>query len=64
VALGEMAYHYLTGENEALEKVRGVVHTQETYMLIPTYHPSYLLRNPSVKKEVFEDLKKVKELLT
>jgi DNA polymerase len=64
VALGEMAYHYLTGENEALEKARGVVHTQETYTLIPTYHPSYLLRNPSAKKEAFEDLKKVKELLT
>ena len=27
--------------------------------LIPTFHPSYLLRNPSAKKEAWDDLKKV-----
>ncbi len=30
---------------------------------IATYHPSFLLKNPSLKKEVFEDLKKVRGLL-
>ena len=26
---------------------------------MPTYHPAYLLRNPSVKKDVWEDMKAV-----
>lgn len=63
VALGESAYHYLTGDDTPIEKVRGTIHKQNGYTLISTYHPSYLLRNPSAKKEVFEDLKQIKELL-
>jgi DNA polymerase len=26
---------------------------------MPTFHPAYLLRNPSAKREVWDDLKKV-----
>lgn len=63
VALGETAYYYLTGDETKINKIRGTMHTQDGYTIIPTYHPSYLLRNPSAKKEVFEDLKKVKELM-
>jgi len=63
VTLGGTAYHYLTGDETGITKVRGTLHQQNGYMLIPTYHPSYLLRNPSAKREVFEDLKKVKALL-
>ena len=63
VALGATAYHYLSGDDSAISKVRGTVHTQEGYTLIPTYHPAYLLRNPSAKKEAFEDLKLVKSLM-
>ncbi len=63
VALGYTAYHYLSGDNTDISKVRGTVHKQNTYTLIPTYHPSYLLRNPSAKKLVLEDLKMIKGLL-
>jgi len=63
LTLGATAYHYLTGDDTGITKVRGTVHTYGTATLIPTYHPSYLLRNPSAKKEVFEDLKKVKALM-
>ncbi len=63
VALGATAYHYLSGDDTAISKIRGSIHKQEGYTLIPTYHPSYLLRNPSAKKDVFEDLKMVKELM-
>jgi len=63
VALGATAYHYLSGDDTAIAKVRGSIHKQHGYTLIPTYHPSYLLRNPSAKKDVFEDLKMVKELM-
>jgi len=63
VTLGGTAYHYMTGDETGITKVRGTLHQQNGYTLIPTYHPSFLLRNPSAKKEVFEDLKKVKALL-
>ena len=63
VALGETAYHYLTGDDSDIIEVRGTLHKQDTYTVIPTYHPNYLLRNPSAKKDVFDDLKKIKELM-
>lgn len=63
VTLGATAYHYLTGDETSITKIRGILHKQNGYTIIPTYHPSYLLRNPSAKKEVFEDLLKVKELI-
>ena len=64
LAFGELAYQYLTGDDSSISEARGTVHEKEAYKVIPTYHPSYLLRNPSAKKDVFEDLKKVKELMT
>ena len=64
LAFGELAYQYLTGDDSSISEVRGTVHEKEAYKVIPTYHPNYLLRNPSAKKDVFEDLKKVKELMT
>lgn len=63
IALGATAYHYITGDETEINKVRGTLYKQNEYTVIPTYHPSYLLRNPSAKKEVFEDLLKVKELM-
>ncbi len=63
VALGEMAYHYLTGDDSELSQVRGTLHKQDNYTIIPSYHPNYLLRNPSAKKDALEDLKKVKALI-
>jgi DNA polymerase len=63
VTFGEIAYRYLTGDDSSLTDIRGTVHEKDDYKVIPTFHPSYLLRNPSAKKEVLEDLKKVKALL-
>ncbi len=63
VALGATAYHYLSGDETKITKIRGVLHKREDYTLMATYHPSYLLRNPSAKKDVFEDMLKIKSLL-
>jgi DNA polymerase len=60
LTLGATAYHYLTGDDSGITKVRGTVHTYGDTLLVPTYHPSYLLRNPSAKKEVFSDLLHIK----
>ena len=64
VALGSVAYRYLTNDLEnGITKVRGKLMKFGSIDLIPTYHPSYLLRNPSAKRDVFVDMKKVKEIL-
>ncbi len=63
VALGATAYHYLTGDDSPVTKVRGTMQTHKGNMILPTYHPSYLLRNPSAKKEVYLDLLKVEKYL-
>ncbi|WP_457595779.1 uracil-DNA glycosylase [Hydrogenimonas sp.] len=63
VALGATAYHYLTGDKTGITKIRGSVIDMGAYKLVPTYHPSYLLRNPSAKKEAYMDLLTVKGLL-
>lgn len=63
VALGGTAYHYLTGDRTGITKVRGEVVEMGAFRLVPTYHPSYLLRNPSAKKEVYHDLLKIKGML-
>jgi len=63
IALGATAYHYLSGDDSDISKVRGRMQEQNGYKLMPTYHPSYLLRNPSAKKDVLEDLKIVKGMM-
>jgi len=63
VALGATAYHYLTGDDSPITKVRGTPQEYKGNTILPTYHPSYLLRNPSAKKEVFVDLKRILTLL-
>ncbi len=64
VSLGSTSYRYLTGDrNGAISRVRGEVFDFGNAKLIPTYHPSYLLRNPSAKKDLYLDMLKVKAML-
>ena len=63
ITLGEEAYHYLTNDTSEFKEVRGSVIESQNYLIVPTYHPNFLLKNPSLKKEVFIDLQKVKSLL-
>jgi DNA polymerase len=64
VTLGPSSYHHLMDDYDTpISKVRGEVLTLDNALLIPTYHPSFLLRNPSSKKEVYQDMLKVKSLL-
>lgn len=63
MVFGSTAYHYLTDDDTPIEKVRGTIQTYKDCLLLPTYHPGYLLRNPSAKKEVFEDLLKIKSYI-
>lgn len=64
VALGSTSYHYLTEDYDMpISKIRGEILELGDAKLIPTYHPSFLLRNPSAKKDVYADMLKVKRLL-
>lgn len=64
VALGSTAFNYLSNNDTPISKVRGHFFEGNGYKILPTFHPSYLLRNPSAKKEAFEDMLKVKSFLT
>ena len=51
-------------DTEVITKIRGKEFEFKGITLIPTYHPAYLLRNPSAKKEVWQDLKKIIKILS
>ena len=63
VTLGEEAYATLTQDHDNFENVRGHVIDFQGYKLVPLYHPSYLLRNPELKKATLADLKTVQSSL-
>ena len=63
VALGTFAARALLRTLDPISRLRGRVYEYRGAKLIPTFHPAYLLRNPSSKREVWEDMKLVRELL-
>jgi len=56
VALGATAATYLLGGKSPLARLRGRIHEARGAKLIVTYHPAYLLRDPTQKKEAWKDL--------
>ena len=64
VALGKYAAQTLLRVDTPISRLRGRVFDYRGAQLIPTFHPAYLLRNPSSKREVWEDMKLVKRLLS
>jgi uracil-DNA glycosylase family 4 len=63
VALGTHAAHTLLKTDVPISSIRGRQHDFRGAILIPTFHPAYLLRSPERKREVWEDMKLVKALL-
>lgn len=59
VALGKFASQTLLQTETPISKLRGNFHEFRGTLLMPTYHPAYLLRNPPSKREAWEDLKQV-----
>ena len=63
VGMGATAIKCLLGKTSGIIRLRGTWQDYEGIKLMPTFHPTYLLRNPSKKKEVWQDLQLVlKEL--
>ena len=63
VALGSFAAKTLLKTNDPISRLRGRVFEYHGAQLVPTFHPSFLLRSPNQKKYAWDDLKKVLVLL-
>jgi len=63
VCLGALATKTLIDKNARITKMRGEWHEKDGILYMPTFHPAALLRDPSKKRPVWEDMKKVKEAL-
>ena len=57
IALGAFAARTLLQRQDPISKLRGRVFDFRGAKLIPTFHPSFLLRSPGYKREAWEDLK-------
>ena len=64
VALGKFSAQSLLRTTDPITRLRGREFKFRDAILMPTYHPAYLLRTPSAKREVWEDMKRVRTLLT
>jgi DNA polymerase len=63
VALGKFAAQSLLRTTDPITRIRGREYKYRNAILMPTYHPAYLLRNPASKREVWEDMKRVRAIL-
>lgn len=63
VALGSPAFQCLLRTREPITRARGEWHEWNGIKVMPTFHPAFLLRSPDKKREVWEDMKKVRDYL-
>ncbi|MBA4418084.1 MAG: uracil-DNA glycosylase [Syntrophus sp. (in: bacteria)] len=61
--LGRHAYNALFEVDERITRIRGNLTKFKGTLLLPTYHPSFLLRNNERTKEAWEDMERLKQLL-
>ena len=62
-ALGKFAAQTLLKTEAPISALRGRFHSYHGIPLMPTYHPAYLLRNPNMKRQVWEDVQKIQKKL-
>ena len=63
VVMGNTACQNLLNTKVGITKLRGNFQDYFGVKVMPTFHPAYLLRDPSKKREVWEDMKKVRDYL-
>lgn len=63
IALGAFAARTLLKTDAPISRLRGRVFDYRGAKLIPTFHPSYLLRSPGYKREAWDDLKTALSIL-
>lgn len=60
VLLGATAYKYFTGSSDAISKVRGQWIEKNGSLIMPTFHPAYILRNNNERGKLWDDIGKVR----
>jgi DNA polymerase len=63
VALGKFAAQSLLQTTDPITRLRGREYPYRDAILVPTYHPAYLLRQPSAKRDVWADMQRVRAIL-
>ena len=63
VVMGNTATQNLLNTKVGITRLRGNFQEYLGVKLMPTFHPAYLLRDPNKKREVWEDMKKVRDYL-
>ena len=63
VAFGNTPTRAVLNTKKPISQLRGEFHDYDGTPLMPTFNPAYLLRDPTKKREVWEDMKKVRALL-
>ena len=63
VVMGNTATRNLLNAKQGITKLRGEFQDYHGVKVMPTFHPAYLLRDPSKKQETWNDLKKVRDYL-
>jgi DNA polymerase len=63
VVLGNTAMKNLLDTKIGITRLRGEFQDFNGIKVMPTFHPAYLLRDPSKKRETWEDLKRVRDYL-
>ena len=63
VVLGNTATRNLLDTKEGISRLRGHFQNYKGIPVMPTFHPAFLLRDPSKKRETWDDLKKVRDFL-
>jgi len=57
--MGETAMHVMLGNEVSLSHGEGRFHNMATALLISTFHPTQLIENPSLKRPVWETMKRI-----
>jgi uracil-DNA glycosylase len=63
IAFGNTPTRALLRTKKPISQMRGEFQDYEGTPLMPTFNPAYLLRDPTKKREVWEDMKKIRALL-
>lgn len=64
ISFGNTPTRALLRTKKPISQLRGSFHDYNGIQLMPTFNPAYLLRDPTKKREVWEDMKKVRDFLS
>ena len=63
LTLGRVASQIITGKKSGISSLRGTNYSYMDIPVVPTYHPSGVLRNPQYRSPVWDDLKRLRNII-